>query len=712
MQGSIQSQTWPPSALPEAFDALATRSGLAKGEDRAASEAAPLPGHDAEAMDPWIAAYARRIDLETEQIDAPYPEAEALIRQAGPALFLVPGDDGLRLLAVQGTRRGAVMVLGPDLKIHRHPLEAVRALLCESLEAPLIPEIDQMLTETQVPPGRHPRARKALLRERLRNRRVGLGWVLRPGPGMDFRRQARWSGLTRRLQGLLGWYTLHYVLFLASWWMIGQGALQGRLETGWIIAWMLILFTLVPIRSLVTWLQGSFSIHAGKLLKWRLLYGALRLDPDETRRQGAGRHFSRVIESEALESLALSGGSLALVSCIEMLLAAGVLGLGAGGWLHALLLLLWFAGTLALGYHYFLQRRHWTETRLHLTHDLVERMVGHRTRLAQEAPDRWHQDEDQGVARYLEVSMQMDRAAVWLDALVPRGWLMVGLAGLAPAFIFGAGTQAGVAVSLGGILLAFMAFRKFASGLLSLADAAIAWTQVKPLFDAANEPIQSGLPGVLDTASGGDGAPSDKTVLEGHDLVFRYHDRGAAVLQGCGVKIRAGDRVLLEGASGSGKSTLAALLTGLRTPESGLLLLHGLDRQTLGDEAWRSRVAAAPQFHENHVMTETFAFNLLMGRRWPPYPSDQEEALEICHELGLGPLLSRMPGGLQQMVGETGWQLSHGERSRLFIARALLQKADVIVLDESFAALDPENLQLAMRCVLNRAPALVVIAHP
>ncbi len=172
------------------------------------------------------------------------------------------------------------------------------------------------------------------------------------------------------------------------------------------------------------------------------------------------------------------------------------------------------------------------------------------------------------------------------------------------------------------------------------------------------------------------------------------------------------DRVLLEGPSGSGKSTLAALLTGLRTPESGLLLLHGLDRQTLGDEAWRSRVAAAPQFHENHVMTETFAFNLLMGRRWPPTPGDQDEALEICHELGLGPLLARMPAGLQQMVGETGWQLSHGERSRLFIARALLQKADVIVLDESFAALDPENMQRAMRCVLNRAPALVVIAHP
>jgi ATP-binding cassette subfamily B protein len=71
-----------------------------------------------------------------------------------------------------------------------------------------------------------------------------------------------------------------------------------------------------------------------------------------------------------------------------------------------------------------------------------------------------------------------------------------------------------------------------------------------------------------------------------------------------------------------------------------------------------------------------------------------------------------MPAGLQQMVGESGWQLSHGERSRLYIARALLQQADLLILDESFGALDPGNLQRALRCVLQRAPTLLVIAHP
>jgi ABC-type multidrug transport system fused ATPase/permease subunit len=112
------------------------------------------------------------------------------------------------------------------------------------------------------------------------------------------------------------------------------------------------------------------------------------------------------------------------------------------------------------------------------------------------------------------------------------------------------------------------------------------------------------------------------------------------------------------------------------------------------------------------VLSASFAFNLLMGRQWPPSNADVKEAEQVCGELGLGPLLARMPGGLWQMVGETGWQLSQGERSRLFLARALLSGADVVILDESFAALDPGTLEQAMACALRRARTLVVVAHP
>ncbi len=101
-----------------------------------------------------------------------------------------------------------------------------------------------------------------------------------------------------------------------------------------------------------------------------------------------------------------------------------------------------------------------------------------------------------------------------------------------------------------------------------------------------------------------------------------------------------------------------------------------------------------------------------MGRCWPPRADDLREAKSICLELGLGNLLQRMPAGMFQMVGDSGWQLSHGEKSCLYIARVLLQGADLIILDESFAALDPETLQLAMDCVLKRALTLLVVAHP
>jgi ATP-binding cassette subfamily B protein len=207
-------------------------------------------------------------------------------------------------------------------------------------------------------------------------------------------------------------------------------------------------------------------------------------------------------------------------------------------------------------------------------------------------------------------------------------------------------------------------------------------------------------------------AQPGEALVDAREVAFRYRDRGEPVLRGCSLSIRAGERLLLEGSSGGGKSTLGMLLAGLRSPESGLLLLGGLDRHTLGLDGWRRRVAATPQFHENHVLLGPLSFNLLLGRDWPAASSDRAEAIALCRELGLGPLLERMPLGLEQIVGEVGWQLSHGERSRVYIAHALLQDADLVVLDESFAALDPETLQLAMECVIRRAKTLVVIAHP
>ena len=455
----------------------------------------------------------------------------------------------------------------------------------------------------------------------------------------------------------------------------------------------------------------------GAIFKSRLIHGTLKLEPEEIRHQGMGQFLGRVMESEAVEMLALSGRFMAVLSVIELILAFFILAKGVGGMPHAALLAIWALMTLFILWRYYQTSRDWAETYREMTNDLVERLVGHRTRLIQEDPQRWHEDEDQLLDRYLKLSENMDRIGIQINAVIHRGWLLVGLLGVVLPFVAGAPTPAQLAISLGGVLLASQALGKLAGGAQSLVGLLNAWQQVGPLFHAAARPEEKPAlsfvpPSGMRQPSSQSTAQSKAPLLVARDLSFRYRPTGRPVLQEISLQIDPGDRLLLEGPSGGGKSTLAALLTGLRKPEAGSMLLWGFDRQILGPDEWRRRVVMAPQFQENYVFTETFAFNLLMGRRWPPQPEDLEEAEVVCRELGLGKLLDRMPSGFQQMLGESGWQLSHGERSRLFIARTLLQKADLVILDESFGALDPENLYRALRCVLERAPTVLVIAHP
>jgi ATP-binding cassette subfamily B protein len=330
-------------------------------------------------------------------------------------------------------------------------------------------------------------------------------------------------------------------------------------------------------------------------------------------------------------------------------------------------------------------------------------MVGHRTLVAQQPPELRHREEDRALDEYEVSARALDRAAAALAVLVPRGWLLLGVLTLASVL---AGPAALLATSLGGVMLVYTALRKLTQAFPALATAAVAWRQVAPLFSGA---------GAAAPPQAGEAPPdvsSSPVIVAARGLGFRYPGRPRPALADCSLEIRRGDRVLLEGPSGGGKSTLATLIAGLREPDEGALLLGGVDQRALGLPRWRERVGVVPQFHENHVFTATFAFNVLMGRGWPPRQEDLVEAEAICRDLDLGPVLARMPSGLQQVVGESGWQLSHGERSRLFIARSLLQRLDLRVLDESFAALDPETLERVLGCVLARAETLVVIAHP
>jgi ATP-binding cassette, subfamily B, bacterial len=717
---------WSLPQLGSGLEALARRSKLEPSAVPVPHPPGSLAAQDdlaakRDALNQWIESAADWLGVEAEPSAIPYEGLEQLLEKAGPAVLQMPGHGPLRFLFLLPRnlfprRRGRIVVLAPDLSAVSLRIEAVRALLCNALEESVAPEVDRLLNDIGIPDARRHKARAALLLERLRTRDVGGCWLLRQSPGSGFWSQAKRVHLPRLLGALVVSFSAEYFLLILSWWLIGLAVLSGHLDRGWLFAWALILLTLVPFRLFSTWLQGVLAVHGGAIFRQRLLFGALHLKPEEIRHKGVGQFLGEVMESEALELLVLLVGFQGLTAAIELIAAEIVLSKGLGRGVELILLPLWLAITLAMAMRYFRQRQRWTEARLSMTNDLTERMVGHRTRLAQEAPEHWHDDEDEELARYLEMSEVMDGAAAQLTAIVPRGWLLVGMIGLTSAFVRSQGSNIALAISLGGILLAYRALKRLSSGLISLADAVIAWQQVSPLFQAAGRTQLHGSPAVaLTRAADTDdntGGKEEQAVMEAHDLVFRYQDRGEPVLKGCSLIIRRGDRLLLEGSSGGGKSTLTSLLVGLRVPQSGLLLLHGLDRQTLGDEGWRRRVVSAPQFHENYVLSETFAFNLLMGRRWPPLEQDMREATAICGELGLEPLLNKMPAGMLQMVGETGWQLSHGERSRVYIARALLQDAEVVIFDESFAALDPENVRLALECVLRRARTLLVVAHP
>jgi ATP-binding cassette subfamily B protein len=709
VSAALREMAWPAAKLGEALAVLGRDAGFMRTAEAPAPPPAALASADA--LGRWVEAAAGWLGFEAEAVEARHGEIGGLLRSAAPALLRVAQDGEERFLAVSGRSGRAVALLAPDLETRRVRADAVEAALAGGIEAKLAPEIDRLVAAARISGRRAARVRRGIARARLAGRTAAQGWILRPAPGSSFARQLAAARCTRRIAWVLAAHALQYLLFLLSWWMIGRGALDGRIDRGWLWAWALVVLTLVPLRALASALAGLAAIDGGALLRVRLLAGALKLAPEEVRTQGAGQLLGRVVESQALEGLALGGGILGLTAVLELALAAAVLASGAAGAAHALLLAAWTALTLALGRRYLDRRERWTEARLGLTYDLVERMVGHRTRLAQEAPERRHEGEDDAVERAIELARSMDASAARLLALAPRGWLVVGMIGLAPAFVGRGAAATALAVSVGGVLLAWQAFERLAASLSQLVGAAIAWRVVGPLFRAAARWEAPGSPGFA--VGGEDGAgPAPEPLIEVRDLVFRYAERAEPVLRRVDLAIRAGDRVLLEGPSGGGKSTLAALLAGLRAPEAGFLLLGGLDRHALGAGGWRRRVVAAPQFHENHVLPGTFAFNLLMGRGWPPRAADLAEAEAIARELGLGPLLERMPAGMQQTVGETGWQLSHGERSRIFIARALLQRADLVLLDESFAALDPDTLRQALGCVLARAPALVVIAHP
>jgi ATP-binding cassette subfamily B protein len=698
--------SWPMARAGEAMKALADRAGLACRSAVVPDAPGLEPALDREAARTWVRALGAFLHIDVELAPLPYAELSSLL-PSGPALIQTKQGEEIRVLAVYESARGKLELIAPGMNVIRVSARELRSALAGRIEREIAGPLTKVLHESGVEGNARDRVLDAMLEERLAALPVADVWRLRTPATAGLAQQLRQAGALKQLASFLMANAIEYTLWIVAWILAGRWALAGRFDTGWLLAWGLVLLTIAPVHALAAWNQSKLAIASGWVMMRLLLEGAFRLDPEDARYQGVGQLLGRVLDTEALHSLALTGGLTGLIAVLQLFAAALLLAWGANAPWLAIVLAGWIVVTLSIAMLYYRRRRDWTTARLQLTHDTSERMVGHRTRIAQQAPEKWHQGEDELLAHYVGRSRKIDWLAVLFGAVLPRAWLIAGISVMAYGVVDGTTTAPLLTAQLGGILLAHNSLRALGAALAGLSGAAISFERLRDLLAASKRVEAPGDPAIAVAI----GSPTARPLLEMRDVTYRYPRRTSDAVKHSTVAIGERDRVLVQGSSGSGKSTWGSLASGFRLPESGLLFLRGFDRKTLGGREWRKRVVSAPQFHENYTLSGSLAFNLLMGREWPPDPKDLAEAEQVCRELGLGPLLASMPAGLMQMVGETGWQLSNGEKSRVYLARAILQRSELIVLDESFAALDPETAQLAMDCVLRRAPSLVCIAH-
>ena len=190
------------------------------------------------------------------------------------------------------------------------------------------------------------------------------------------------------------------------------------------------------------------------------------------------------------------------------------------------------------------------------------------------------------------------------------------------------------------------------------------------------------------------------------DVSFRYPD-GTLALDGVSIEGRVGEMIALVGTTGAGKSTLAYTLPGFIRPTAGRVLLDDTDLAALSVDCVRDNVAFV--FQEPIVFDDTVASNIGMGN--PGASAAEIEA--AARTAGALDFIEALPEGFRTRLGQGGATLSVGQKQRLAIARGLVSRAPVLVLDEPTAALDPEteNALVAALQAERQKRLLIVIAH-
>jgi ABC-type multidrug transport system fused ATPase/permease subunit len=194
------------------------------------------------------------------------------------------------------------------------------------------------------------------------------------------------------------------------------------------------------------------------------------------------------------------------------------------------------------------------------------------------------------------------------------------------------------------------------------------------------------------------------------DIIFSnvsFTYTGEEVLRGINIHIRAGEKVAIVGPTGAGKSTLAALLLRLYDPQEGEIYLDGINLKKIKPTSLRKFIAVVPQ--DTIIFSGTVRENIAIGK----LGAREEEIIEAAKLANAHDFIVNLPQGYETQLGERGAQLSGGERQRIALARAILRKPSILILDEATSSLDSETefkIYEAMQRLLEGRTA-IIIAH-
>ena len=161
---------------------------------------------------------------------------------------------------------------------------------------------------------------------------------------------------------------------------------------------------------------------------------------------------------------------------------------------------------------------------------------------------------------------------------------------------------------------------------------------------------------------------------------------------------------MLTGPSGAGKTTIADIILGLYRPDRGRVLLDGWPLDEIDVHGWRRLVGYVPQ--ELALFHDTIFANVALGDR-KIGEADVRQALELA---GAWTFVAGLPDGVMTLVGERGTKLSGGQRQRIALARALVSKPRLLILDEVTSALDPDTEWQIVQGIRELADAMAVLA--